>query len=112
MSQIMPQIMPQIIPMKELRDTNKISDLCHEKREPVFITKNGYGDLVIMSMETYGDIISGKRADEQIMGIKKNLHETGEMISEYEKTNVEPKEPFTEPEKPSIVTPVRKYATS
>lgn len=45
--------MPQIIPIKELRNTNEISRLCHEKDEPIFITKNGYGDMVFMSMETY-----------------------------------------------------------
>ena len=45
--------MPEIIPIKELRNTTEISDLCHKQKEPVFVTKNGYGDLVIMSMETY-----------------------------------------------------------
>jgi prevent-host-death family protein len=43
----------QILPIKDLRDTNKISDLCNETNEPVFITKNGYGDMVIMSIKTY-----------------------------------------------------------
>ena len=45
--------MPRIIPITDLRNTTKISELCHAKREPVFVTKNGYSDLVIMSMETY-----------------------------------------------------------
>ena len=45
--------MPQIIPIKELRNTNEISRICHEKDEPIFVTKNGYGDMVLMSMETY-----------------------------------------------------------
>lgn len=45
--------MPQIRPITDLRNTNEISELCHARREPIFITKNGYGDLVIMSMETY-----------------------------------------------------------
>ncbi|MBN2628229.1 MAG: type II toxin-antitoxin system Phd/YefM family antitoxin [Spirochaetales bacterium] len=45
--------MPQIIPIKDLRDTQEISRLCHEKDEPVFVTKNGYGDMVVMSMDTY-----------------------------------------------------------
>ena len=49
--------MPQIVPIKELRDTNSISDKCHAVREPIFVTKNGYGDLVIMSMETYDEIM-------------------------------------------------------
>ena len=45
--------MPQIIPIKELKDTAKISDMCHASNEPIFVTKNGYGDMVFMSMETY-----------------------------------------------------------
>jgi len=43
----------QILPIKDLRDTNKISDLCNETNEPIFITKNGYGDIVVMSIKTY-----------------------------------------------------------
>lgn len=45
--------MPEIRPIKDLRNTTEISELCHSLDEPVFITKNGYGDLVVMSMETY-----------------------------------------------------------
>ena len=45
--------MPQIIPIKDLKNTSEISELCRSVDEPIFITKNGYGDMVIMSMETY-----------------------------------------------------------
>ena len=45
--------MPHIRPITDLRNTTEISELCHAKKEPIFITKNGYGDLVIMSIETY-----------------------------------------------------------
>lgn len=45
--------MPQIRPITDLRNTNEISEMCHRLKEPVFITKNGYGDLVVMSIETY-----------------------------------------------------------
>lgn len=45
--------MPEIRPITDLRNTNEISELCHKKQEPIFITKNGYGDLVVMSIETY-----------------------------------------------------------
>lgn len=45
--------MPEIRPMRDLRDTNAISRLCHATSEPVFITKNGYQDLVIMSNEEF-----------------------------------------------------------
>ena len=49
--------MPQIRPITDLRNTNEISDVCHSRREPVFITKNGYGDLVVMSIETYEEML-------------------------------------------------------
>ena len=45
--------MPRIIPIRDLRDTGRLSDMCSESREPIFITKNGYGDMVIMSMAVY-----------------------------------------------------------
>lgn len=45
--------MPHIIPIKDLKNTAEISELCRSSSEPVFITKNGYGDMVIMSMEIY-----------------------------------------------------------
>ena len=47
--------MPQIIPIKELKNTSEISEMCHKADEPIYITKNGYGDMVIMSMEIYED---------------------------------------------------------
>ncbi|MEG0304427.1 MAG: type II toxin-antitoxin system Phd/YefM family antitoxin [Oscillospiraceae bacterium] len=45
--------MPQIIPIRDLKNTTAIAELCHQSTEPVFITKNGYGNMVIMSMDTY-----------------------------------------------------------
>lgn len=45
--------MPQIIPIKDLKNTSEISDMCHKTDEPIYVTKNGYGDMVIMSMESY-----------------------------------------------------------
>ena len=45
--------MPKIIPIRDLKNTSKISRMCHESDEPIFITKNGYGDMVIMSMKMY-----------------------------------------------------------
>ncbi len=54
--------MPIIIPITDLRNTTKISELCHGKNEPVFITKNGYSDLVIMSMEAYEALTAAPQA--------------------------------------------------
>ena len=45
--------MPIIVPVRDLKDTNKISELCSRERRPIFVTKNGYGDMVIMSMAYY-----------------------------------------------------------
>ena len=43
-----------IRPSADLRNKyNEISKICHETNEPVFITKNGYNDLVILSNEKY-----------------------------------------------------------
>jgi len=50
--------MPQIIPIRDLKDTTAISSMCHKTEEPIFITKNGYGDMVIMSMKTFEEKIS------------------------------------------------------
>ena len=45
--------MTTILPIRDLKDTAKISALCKESGTPVFITKNGYGDMVVMSMSCY-----------------------------------------------------------
>ena len=45
--------MPRIIPIRDLKNTAAVSQMCSESKEPVYITKNGYGDMVIMSMEIY-----------------------------------------------------------
>jgi len=46
--------MPIIKPISDLRNkSNEISELAHNSNEPIFITKNGEGDLVVMSMAYY-----------------------------------------------------------
>ena len=55
--------MPQIRPNTDLRNTTEISDICHVKREPIIITKNGYGDLVVMSIEAYEELIETSSID-------------------------------------------------
>ena len=46
--------MPMIRPISDLRNNaNEISDFCHQTREPVFITRNGSGDIVVLSTEEY-----------------------------------------------------------
>jgi len=45
--------MPKIIPINELKNTANISKIVQESDEPVFVTKNGYGSMVLMSVEVY-----------------------------------------------------------
>ena len=50
--------MPQIRPSSDLRNKyNEISVFCHKYGEPVYITKNGNGDLAVMSIETYERLV-------------------------------------------------------
>ena len=50
--------MPMIRPSSDLRNNyNEISALCHEHSDPVYITKNGYGDLVVLSIDTYERLV-------------------------------------------------------
>ena len=73
---------PQIRPITDLKKTSEIAALCHQTGEPVFITKNGYSDLVIMSVESYGrhiflSEVAGKlaEAEEELRaGAKGSLH--------------------------------------
>lgn len=67
--------MPRIIPIKDLKNTSEISNLCHKTDEPVFVTKNGYGDMVIMSMESYEKYM-------YLFDIEKKLNEAESAISE------------------------------
>lgn len=48
--------MPKIIPLRELKNASNISNMVHENDEPVFVTKNGVSDLVIMSSDKYDSL--------------------------------------------------------
>lgn len=58
--------MPIIRPISEMRDTSTMSKLCHQSQEPVFLTKNGLGNLVVMSMECYEAMQSNRAIDTAI----------------------------------------------
>ena len=46
--------MPMIRPISDLRNSaNEISDFCRHTREPVYITRNVTGDMVVVSVEEY-----------------------------------------------------------
>ena len=53
--------MPNIRPSTDLRNSyNDISAFCHSTCEPVFITRNGQGDLAVMSIDAYDEITGRK----------------------------------------------------
>ena len=72
----------QIIPMRDLKDTVKIERLCKEENGPVFITKNGYGRLVVMDIDYYEnnlrDIFEVKNIIECLEDVKTGNVEDGD----------------------------------
>ena len=76
--------MPVIRPITDLRNTNEISEICHKQQQPVFITKNGYGDLVVMSMESYDELISMNSVDKAIYEAELEMENGGELLDARE----------------------------
>ena len=72
--------MPLIMPIRDLRKTNEISEVAHREQQPIFITKNGYSDLVVMSSELYDKIARENRLDQAIYESEKELSEGGELM--------------------------------
>jgi len=72
--------MPKIIPIRELKNTASISKYVEETNEPVFITKNGYGSMVIMSIEVYEKEIAKRQMIELINDSLKDIDRTGQKI--------------------------------
>ena len=56
------QALPKIIPINELKNTAQISQTCKESQVPIIITKNGYGEMVLMSLELYEQTIAKMQA--------------------------------------------------
>ncbi len=76
--------MPQIVPIKNLRNTTEISELCHQKNEPIFVTKNGYGDLVVMSIDTYDNLMGTRDIDNAIMEAELEIANGHELLDAKE----------------------------
>lgn len=77
--------MPNIRPSSDLRNKyNEISEFCHKYSEPVYITKNGTGDLAVMSIEAYEKLVGKfelyKLLDEGLEASKDNKVATAEDV--------------------------------
>ena len=73
--------MPQIIPIRDLKNTSEISSMCHAHSEPIFITKNGYSDLVVMSAELYERFAQINRIDQAIYEAESEVTDGAEPVS-------------------------------
>ena len=76
--------MLQIRPITDLRKTTEISELCHTKKEPIFITKNGYGDLVVLRVETYEEMLETAALDTAISEAEKEFAAEGTLLDARE----------------------------
>ena len=72
--------MPKILPIRDLRKTSEISELAHSEQEPIFITKNGYSDLVVMSAELYDKIARIARIDQAIWEAEEEMRLGGDAM--------------------------------
>ncbi len=72
--------MPLIMPIKELRNTTEISNIAHKEQEPIFITKNGYSDLVVMSSELYDKFARINRIDQAIFESEQEIANGAEAV--------------------------------
>lgn len=67
--------MPHIIPIRDLKDTAAISQMCSESAEPIYITKNGYGSMVIMSMKAYEEKLMMADVYERLAKAEENIRD-------------------------------------
>ena len=74
----------QIVPMRDLKDTVKIEKMCSETKAPVFVTKNGYGKLVVMDIECFerlmNDVYEAKAIHEGLKDLEKDNTKDGNLV--------------------------------
>ncbi|MCD8003452.1 MAG: type II toxin-antitoxin system Phd/YefM family antitoxin [Clostridia bacterium] len=58
----MMQPLPKVIPINELKNTAQITQTCKKSDVPIIITKNGYGEMVLMSIPLYEKTMAEARA--------------------------------------------------
>ena len=77
--------MPKIRPITDFTNVNEISAAVHAVNEPIFMTKNGYGDFVVMSMETYEKITEEQRLDDAIAEAEAEYQADGILLDAADK---------------------------
>jgi PHD/YefM family antitoxin component YafN of YafNO toxin-antitoxin module len=62
----------QIVPMRELKNTVEIERRCAEENGPVFVTKNGYGRLVVMDIESFNRREKMLKLREELLAVEED----------------------------------------
>jgi len=74
----------QIVPMRDLKDTVRIENMCSETKAPVFVTKNGYGKLVVMDIECFErlmkDVYVAKAINEGLKDLENDKTKDGNLV--------------------------------
>ena len=74
----------KIVPMRDLKDTVKIENMCSETKAPVFVTKNGYGKLVVMDIECFerlmNDVYEAKAINEGLKDLENDKTKDGNLV--------------------------------
>ena len=77
--------MPTIRPISDLRNnSNDISEFCRASREPVFITKNGVGDMVVLSVEMYERLLAQLELYAKLAEVEAEIASGAESVDFFE----------------------------
>ena len=74
----------EILPISAMRDTNMISEICTQQKEPVFITKNGAGHLVILEHGEYVKMKEEMRLYKAAVDSIRRYKEQGEELTDFD----------------------------
>ena len=58
------------IPIRDLKNTAALSQLCHDTPGPITVTKNGYADMVIMSVDTFDRLLESEVSIKLMQGLR------------------------------------------
>ena len=76
----MEQSLPRILPVNELKNTANIMRICKESKVPIIITRNGYGEAVLLSIELYEELFAKMKAASLINESLDDIDNGGELV--------------------------------
>lgn len=73
--------LPKVLPVNELKNTANIMKICQESERPIVITRNGYGEAVMMSIKVYEELVVKMKTAALINESLEEIDNGAEMIS-------------------------------